>query len=109
MLTPHDSWSFKWYAGLPEYVNFKDCPQDAAGIVEWNRRLLFQQKWFQQHYADQLYSTAELGELGQKTEAAYLMTDHLGPMEPRPVFQQGAIRVYDLRAPAEAKSPAAPR
>lgn len=109
VMTPHDSWSFKWYAGLPEYVNFKDCPQDAAGIVEWNRRLLFQQKWFQQHYADQLYSTTELRDLRRETGAAYLITDHLGPMEPTPVFEQGAMRVYDLRAPADAQSPASPR
>lgn len=38
-MTPKQSWAFKWYAKRAEYVSFKDCPQDAAGIVEWNTRL----------------------------------------------------------------------
>lgn len=103
VLTPHDSWSFKWYAGHPEYVNFKDCPQDVTGIVEWNRRLRFQQKWFQDHYADRLYSAADLRALGSETGSAFLITDHLGPMEPAPVFEQGPFRIYDLRFPADNK------
>lgn len=38
VLTPSFSQGFKWYASRAEYVCFKDCPQDAAGIIEWSRR-----------------------------------------------------------------------
>lgn len=38
-LTPRIASSFKWRTGRPEVVTFKDIPQDAPGIVEWNRRL----------------------------------------------------------------------
>ncbi|MCA9072991.1 MAG: hypothetical protein KDA84_28905 [Planctomycetaceae bacterium] len=37
--TPKNSWAFKWYAQRGEYVSRKDCPQDAAGIIEWNERM----------------------------------------------------------------------
>jgi hypothetical protein len=38
-LTPRLNQSFKWRTGRPEVVNKKDIPQDARGIVEWDRRL----------------------------------------------------------------------
>jgi hypothetical protein len=38
-LTPRLNHSFKWRAGRPEVVNRKDIPQDAQGILEWNRRI----------------------------------------------------------------------
>jgi hypothetical protein len=38
-LTPRLNQSFKWRTGRPEVANWKDMPQDAAGIVAWYRRL----------------------------------------------------------------------
>jgi hypothetical protein len=38
-ITPRLNQSFKWRAGRAEVVNKKDIPQDARGIVEWDRRL----------------------------------------------------------------------
>lgn len=38
-LAPRDAQSFKWYAERADVVNWKDVPQDAAGVVEWRRRL----------------------------------------------------------------------
>ncbi len=96
--TPHNRSSFKWYAERPEYVTFKDCPQDAAGIVEWNRRMRFLAQWYQEQFADGLYSTAELRELTRETGITHLVTDRLGPMEPAPTYQNATYRVYDLRA-----------
>ena len=95
--TPHDRSSFKWYAERPEYVTFKDCPQDTPGIVEWNRRLRFLSQWYQQHFADGSYSTAELNALSQATGITHLVTDRLGPIEQVPVYQNTTFRVYDLR------------
>lgn len=45
VLTPPSSWAFKWYARRAEFVVFKDCPQDAAGILEWDRRRQVRGRW----------------------------------------------------------------
>ncbi len=37
-LTPRHQQTFKWYAGRAEVVNWKDVPQDATSLLEWNRR-----------------------------------------------------------------------
>jgi hypothetical protein len=38
-LTPLKSQTFRWYSDRAEYVNWKDMPQNAVGILEWaNRR-----------------------------------------------------------------------
>ena len=38
LLTPRHQQTFKWYSGRAEVVNWKDVPQDAAALLEWNRR-----------------------------------------------------------------------
>ena len=38
LLTPTDHQTFKWYAGRSEVVTWKDIPQDADGIVQWQTR-----------------------------------------------------------------------
>lgn len=37
-LTPRHQQTFKWYSSRAEVVNWKDVPQDAASLLEWNRR-----------------------------------------------------------------------
>lgn len=39
LLVPKHANSFKWRTGRSEVVSYKDIPQNAAGIVEWKRRL----------------------------------------------------------------------
>ncbi|MDG2223884.1 MAG: hypothetical protein P8L85_21065 [Rubripirellula sp.] len=39
-LTPRHQQTFKWYAHRAEVVNWKDVPQDAESLSEWNRRFL---------------------------------------------------------------------
>jgi hypothetical protein len=94
--TPTNGWAFKWFARRAEYVSFKDCPQDAAGIVEWNRRLIFLKHWYDQHYSDKLYSDAELKDLRRQTGLTHLLVDRLGPMESEPIFENDTFRIYDL-------------
>lgn len=98
VLSPSNGWAFKWFARRAEYVSFKDCPQDAAGIVEWNRRLNFLQKWFEENYADGLYSNTELKDLRARTGATHLLTDRLGPMELTPAYKNETFQVYDLES-----------
>jgi hypothetical protein len=94
--TPHFRWTFKWYAGRPEYATFKDCPQDPAGIVEWNRRLLLLTRRFQDDFADGVYSRDELRALHDETGITHIITDRLGPMDFPPVYRNDSFRVYDL-------------
>ena len=94
--TPHNGWAFKWFAQRAEYVAFKDCPQDAAGIVEWNRRLNYLKRWFDSHYDDQFYSAEELRALRAETHITHVFTDRLGPMGIEPVFRNESFQVYDL-------------
>ena len=37
-LTPRHQQTFKWYAHRAEVVNWKDVPQDAASLLQWNDR-----------------------------------------------------------------------
>uniref|UniRef100_A0A7C2NUJ0 DUF6798 domain-containing protein n=1 Tax=Schlesneria paludicola TaxID=360056 RepID=A0A7C2NUJ0_9PLAN len=103
--TPHFRWTFKWYAERAEYATFKDCPQDVAGIVEWNRRLLLLTRRFQEGFADGVYTWEELQALRAETGITHIVTDRLGPMDFPPVYQNGSFRVYDLVADREAIAP----
>jgi hypothetical protein len=101
--SPTNGWAFKWFARRAEYVAYKDCPQDAAGIVEWNRRLKFLQTWYDVNYSDQFYSAAELIDLRQQTGLTHLLTDRLGPLALEPVYRNKTFQVYDLRAVAQSE------
>ncbi|HET6423684.1 MAG TPA: DUF6798 domain-containing protein, partial [Planctomycetaceae bacterium] len=105
--TPHYSWTFKWFAERPEYVTFKDCPQDATGIVEWNRRLLLLTKRTTTFLEDGLYTRAELQSLRAETGITHIVTDKLGPMELPPVYHNATFQVYDLRELDAAANPSA--
>lgn len=73
--TPFEAEAFKWFAQRAEYVNFKDCPQDAAGIVEWNRRLKLITNWSENSFNDdETYSAEELRELVRQTKVRWAIT-----------------------------------
>lgn len=38
-VTPIRSQTLKWYAERSEFVTWKDCPQDAAGVLAWKARI----------------------------------------------------------------------
>ncbi len=38
-ITPADQQTFKWYADRAEVACWKDMPQDAARIIQWDQRL----------------------------------------------------------------------
>ncbi|NOX56161.1 MAG: PQQ-binding-like beta-propeller repeat protein [Planctomycetes bacterium] len=96
ILTPPTAWAFKWYAERAEYVNFKDCPQDAPGIVEWNRRLRYLKRWGQKSYDDGGYSIDEVRELQRETGITHIVASRLGPFFFPPIYRNGSFRVYDL-------------
>ncbi len=79
VFTPRNSWAFKWYAQRAEYVAFKDCPQDAKGILEWNTRL-------QHNIVDARKHDPRLSHVILKK----------GTMPIPPVFQNDTYRIFDL-------------
>ena len=96
-LTPtRESWAFKWYAERAEYVVFKDSPQDAASLVEWNQRLGALNVWAKENYEGQSYSTEALDKLQHETGITHIVTRRLGPFDIEPVYRNGSYRVYQL-------------
>jgi len=86
-LTPRESFAFKWMAERAEYVCYKDCPQDAAGILEWNRRLWWLNRWTLRSSTDGVYNHSDLEELREETGCDFVVTRILGPFETAPVWQ----------------------
>jgi hypothetical protein len=93
ILTPtQESWAFKWYAQRPEYVCYKDCPQDGPGIIEWNRRLLHLSDWTERHL-ETGYTSADLATLRQQG-VKYIVALRLGPFDFQPVYRNATFRIY---------------
>ena len=102
ILTPtQESWAFKWYAQRAEFVNYKDCPQDGPGIIEWNKRLLFLAEWTERHL-EKGYTAAELAPLRERG-ITYIVALRLGPFDFKPVYRNATFRVY--RIPDETRRP----
>jgi hypothetical protein len=59
-ITPPNQQTFKWYAGRAEVANWKDMPQDAVRVLEWNRR------WNELYGLPYLAETGVLGHLDSK-------------------------------------------
>jgi hypothetical protein len=87
ILTPRESCAFKWMAERAEYVCYKDCPQDAAGILEWNRRLWWLHHWTLNSSMDGVYDNSDLQTLRKDTNCDFIVTRILGPFDARPVWK----------------------
>lgn len=95
---PNEDWAIKWFAGRAEYVNFKDCPQDARGIVEWHRRLVLLRDWSVEFYVDHRFSVEETRALHERTGITHLVVSRLGPIDLEPVHENDSFRIYDIRS-----------
>jgi hypothetical protein len=93
--TPRESFGLKLFAERAEYVCFKDCPQDAAGILEWDRRLWVIHDWSKDAFQDGLFDNHDLKALHQQTGVTHVLTRTLGPFERVPVWQNEAWRIYE--------------
>ena len=93
-LTPVKQQTFKWYAERVEVVNWKDSPQDAEGLVEWQTRIRRVQR-IQFHYQGGLwaYSDEQLRELANEYGATHIMTLQ-SDFESRPVRGTTLRQVY---------------
>ncbi len=95
----NESWAVKWFAQRPEYVNYKDCPQDAGGIIEWARRRRLINEWARETFADGRCSAEELARLHAATGITHLTASRLGPIETTPAYHNGSCRVYAIGPP----------
>ncbi len=98
LATANESWAVKWFAERPEYVSFKDCPQDAAGIVEWWRRRQVLVAWSRTARQDGRLTPEELQVLHDRTGIDYLIVNarRYGGFVVEPVFRQGPFEVYRI-------------
>lgn len=93
---PDEDWAVKWFCERPEYVNFKDCPQDAAGIVEWYERRVRLAEWKRAAAADGRLSIEELAELHEQTGITHVVASRIGPVDLEPVYANASFRAYDI-------------
>ena len=93
-LTPRESFAFKWFAERAEFVCYKDCPQDAPGILTWNKRLWMLHDWTLQSSSDLRYDNRDLETLRKQTDCDYILTRILGPFEAEPLWQGREWRIY---------------
>jgi len=81
-LTPSGQQTFLWYAQRAEVVSWKNCPQDAEGVVQWLKRF---EDVFPKATSDQILFGPEIDpalpreqrllELAKKYDAQYVVVD----------------------------------
>lgn len=100
ILTPHrGNFGFKWYAERAEYVAYKDCPQDAASLVEWQRRLDRVRAWRTAHYATDGFTPEAVAELRRQMGIDFIVAWTGDPYRYAPVFRNASFAVYASFAP----------
>jgi hypothetical protein len=103
-LTPRLNQSFKWRTGRAEVVNKKDIPQDARGIIEWDRRLKDIYYFNDNGVVQTLDSIGQLGtdrvrELAQKYHADYVLMDRSQLLALPVVYRNDEYIVYRIKNP----------
>ncbi len=100
-LTPRLNQSFKWRTGRPEVVNRKDIPQDARGIVEWDRRL--KDIYYVNDNGIELTldsigvrGTEQVRELAKKYHAKYVLMDRSQLLSLPVAFKNDEFIVYKI-------------
>jgi hypothetical protein len=95
-VTPTESWAFKWYAQRAEFIAHKDCPQDAQGIGEWNRRLRFLRVWGEDHFSETGYSREDAINLGKETGSTHILSRRFGPFDLPVIYENQTYRIYSI-------------
>jgi hypothetical protein len=84
-LTPKYNVGFKWYARRAEYVTWKDCPQEAAGVLEWGRRINRLTRWMPRRSRSGM-SDASLAEIARETDVSYILAIGSPPRQTETVY-----------------------
>ena len=96
-LTPDETWAFKWFAERPEFIARKDCPQDSAGMVEWNRRLNFIRNWGQENLTPTGYTEQQARSLSAETGITHILTRRFGPFDLPIIYSNKTYRIYEIQ------------
>jgi hypothetical protein len=91
-LTPKDNVGFKWYAQRAEYFTWKDCPQDAAGVLEWARRHNRVLRWVPRPASGRI-SEAAAAAILQDTDVSYVLAVGAAPQAGEPVYTNASFSV----------------
>lgn len=99
----NENWAVKWYAERAEYVNYKDCPQDADNLFEWERRLQKLADWTEAAVADRRFTIEDFDRLYHDTGITHILCSRFGPMpsELRLLHEIGDFKVYAIYTEAE--------
>jgi hypothetical protein len=89
-------WAVKWYGHRPEYANYKDCPQDAPSLIEWNRRLWTMARWQGEALQDGSVGDDDLQELHAGTGITHLISRRFGPFVSAPAYENRTFRIYSI-------------
>jgi hypothetical protein len=92
-LTPKYNVGFHWYCGRAEYATWKNCPQDAAGILEWKGRLDTIVRWRSKYIEDGFSETA-FAELYAQTGVEYVLAWNTDAWRIKPMYRNRAFSVY---------------
>lgn len=94
-VTPREAVGFKWYAHRAEFVCWKDCPQDGAGILEWRQRLR-DLGWMRPVQLNRMLRPSDLTWMQGHMKMTHLITrDH--HVEGRePIYENSVWRIYDV-------------
>lgn len=94
LATANEDWAVKWHTNRPEYVSFKDCPQDSRGIIEWWNRRQTLVRWSREVKTDGDISPADLRLLHERTGIDYLISSTYSGFTMPPIHQTGPFKVY---------------
>ncbi len=106
-LTPRRQQSFKWHTGRPELACWKDAPQNAEDLVEWNTRRADAYQ-FDKAKNLQPLTTEKLWELQAKYGIRYVLLDRrvtgqnlplLPILYPSPTEFNESFAVFELASP----------
>lgn len=100
-LTPRYNVGFKWYAQRAEYVTWKDCPQDARGIIDWKIRLDWITRWRTRHDVES-FSGPAVTELARETGIDYVLSWNIDEYQAKPVYRNRKLSVYRVSEPGVA-------
>ncbi len=106
-LVPRFGQTFIWHAHRADVVNWKDIPQDAAGIVDWQNRyanIYYDNRDGEHKPFRSLASqgTSRLRKLAQKYNASHVITLNDPPLQLPVVY---ANETYAIYATAESRKP----
>ncbi len=99
VLTPSYAYAFKWYGGRAEYVNYKDCPQDAESLVEWKRRYELLRDWEQGREQGSI-SRAEITRFADADQIDYVVAPKNESTDLEAAYRGRYFWVYAVRRDA---------